>query len=212
MFYFIRMQVDEPTDSFSSRFRAHRRGDQILKDVISNKEEWQKIAGDHCRLLHITRFCRKMRRGDLSLLVHANGDGSVSDKLLTRLSKEPDLKALWVIHLQQAIFFPVPRDTANLQRFVLAMDVAPAALHSTYERLERSSLPKGMLKSYLACTFSSFSEPLRFSLLAPSPEQVEAYATQKLEAISGVRAVSILPVELTQPLISYSEWQDYTGK
>lgn len=211
MIAIIRILSEEQGDRLTDAVAAHRKGSEISDYIIEHKDELQDAIEGKGHLLYLTRLARKARRGDVSLVVHMNEPGQVAEFVATHLSKIEGITSLWIINLFKPVFYPLPKDTRRFKRYTITINTVPQLTSEVYDKLESSKLPKGLFKTYIGYTFSSFGESIQFSLLAEHDEAANSYLAE-LGGMPGVKRTHLFAIEMTKPLFSYDEWKEYSRK
>jgi hypothetical protein len=136
----------------------------------------------------------------------------LADFIAGHLSKIEGITSIWVINLFKPVFYPLPRDTKMLKRFVVTTHCVPQLASNVYDSLATSELPDGLMKSYLGYTFSSFGESVQFSVLAAHDKAMESFLSDVIMRMPGVKRAHLYPIEMTRPLVSYDEWKEYSTR
>jgi hypothetical protein len=208
----VRILSEEQGEKMRDFVAAHRKGSRISDHIIDHKAKLQAAIEGKGHLLYLTRLAKRARRGDLSLLVHMNEPNELADFIANHLSKIDGITSIWVVNLFKPVFYPLPKDTKGLKRFVITTHCTPQMTSDTYDALAQAALPEGLMKSYLGYTFSSFGESVQFSILSENDVIVENYIADIVQHLPGVKRSHLYPIEMTKPLVSYEEWKDYSKK
>ena len=110
------------------------------------------------------------------------------------------------------IFYPLPRDTRNMKRFVITVKVCPKNLKDVYQDIAAATLPNGLKMAYIAYTFHLFGDCIQFSILTEKEQTLNKYLTEVVNRIPGVLKTTVNLIERTKPLVSYDEWKRYSSK
>ncbi|MCK4908746.1 MAG: hypothetical protein KAS70_02500 [Planctomycetes bacterium] len=178
----------------------------IWDEIIRRKDELQSSLQKKGQLLYLTK---RTGYNEASLFMHVKELPAVSELITAQLSKIKGVSGIWVIQLFRPKFFPLPRDTHTMKRFVITAKVAPESLADVYKQLLNPNMPDGLKKVYYAFTFHFYDDCLQFSLLADKEETVRKYVADVLAKMTGVLKTNIYPIEKTKPFITYDEWQAY---
>lgn len=198
MISIVRMQVQEKD-----------RKERVWNHIVEEKEELQKTIEGGGRLLYLSE---RSNHEDLSLFLHLASPDVLADFIVNDLTKIQDITGIWVINLLKPMFFPLPKDTRNVKRYMLTVRVFPKKLGEVYENLAKMSLPKGLTMSYLAFTFRLFGHCIQFSLLAEEEETLRTYLSDVVDKMPGVLRTTVNVIERTKPLLSYEQWKQYAIK
>ncbi|MEK7448497.1 MAG: hypothetical protein AAB019_03330 [Planctomycetota bacterium] len=178
----------------------------VWDEIINQKENLQTTLQDKGRLLYLTK---RIGYNEASLFVHVKDAQVITELITSHLAKIKGVSGIWVIQLFKPKFFPLPRDTHLMKRFVITAKVEPACLSDVYKKLLNPNLPDGLKKVYYAFTFHLYDDCLQFSLLADQEETVQKYVKEILSQMTGVLKTAVYPIEKTKPFISYEDWQEY---
>jgi hypothetical protein len=188
---------------------AEEKAALLFDSVISQKDKLQKALNEGGRLLYITK--RKGENG-ASLILHLKDPQIITDLISGYLGQIKGVLRIWVMPLFRPRFFPLPKDTKGMKRFVITLKVASDSFTSVYKHLLNPNMPDGLKKVYYAYTFQLYDNAMQLSLLADNDAILKKYITEKISAIPGVLKTSIYEIEQTKPFITYDEWQAYAGE
>lgn len=189
------------------RMKAQKRSEKVWDYIVTHLEELQGKLQPQGRLLYLSRRAKHER---VSLFVHVTDPDLLGSFIADDLGKIEDLTGCWVLDLLKPLFFPLPKDTGNMKRYVVTLRVLPAQIGEIYERLSRPELPSGMMMAYLALTCHLYGDALQFSALAEDEEQLNAFIAEQINTLPGVLHTTVNDVETTKPLVSYDEWREYS--
>ena len=188
-------------------------GDNIAKkmwdSIIRQQDELQSALGKKGKLLYLTK-----RRGynEACLFVHVRDSGNIIDLVAEHLSKIEGVSSLCIAHLFRPRFFPVPRDTYDLKRFVITAKVRPKYFTDVYKKLLNPNLPKGLKRVYYAFTFHSYDDNLQYSFWAENEEAAQRYVDENINTVKGIIIADLHQIERTKAFITYKEWVKYTSE
>lgn len=177
--------------------------------IVAQKDLLQSALKKNGQLLYLTK---RVGFNEASLFLHSKDFNSIINMVADHLSSLDEVSAINIMHLFKPRFFPVPKDTYNLKRFVLSLKVHPKSLKDVYKKLLNPNLPEGIRKVYYALTFHSYDEALQYSLLSEDEESVQKFVAESIHTIDGIVKAEIYQAEKTKPFISYKEWQTYTSE
>jgi len=191
------------------RLKSQERKERICDLVMAQLDELQESIKDKGMLLYLTK---RARHEDVSLFIHTVDPNFLGDFIAKSLSKIDHVTAIWAIHMIKPIFYPLPKDTKNMKRFAISLNVFIKCLENVYQNIETGSLPDGLKLAYLAYTFHLFEDSLQFSILTENEESLNNYLTEVVEKIPGVLRTTVNLIERTRPLVSYEAWREYSSK
>ena len=109
--------------------RMSTNGDEkaLWAAINEKKDILQAALQQHGRLLYLTR---RVGMKEASLFVHTTNVNSLIDLIATELSHLEGVETVCLTQLFRPRFFPVPRDTSDMKRFVVTLQVNPRQLES----------------------------------------------------------------------------------
>ncbi len=191
------------------RMKAQERAEGLWDNIVRHVEELQGRLQQQGRLLYLSR---RAKHEDVSLFVHVTAPDVLGSLIADDLSKIEEVTDCWVINMLKPVFFPLPRDTSMMKRYVITLKVFPSNLASTYEDLLQPNLPPGNLMAYLALTCHLYGDSIQFSVLSEDDEQMDGFIDEKVRTMPGVLHATVNWVERTRPLVSYDEWKEYSDR
>jgi translation elongation factor EF-1beta len=177
--------------------------------IMEQKDSMQSALGKNGQLLYLTK---RIEFNEASLYIHTSDIMSIINLVTEHLSTVDEVSAISIIHLIKPRFFPVPKDTYNLKRFIISLKVHPKSLKDVYKKLLNPNLPEGIIKVYYAFTFQNNNEALQYSVLAEDEESVQKFIAESIHSIDGIIKTELHQAEKTKPFISYKEWLEYTSE
>jgi len=189
------------------RMKAQERPERLWDSVVTHTEEIQERLHERGRLLYMSR---RAKHEDVSLFVHVADSDVLGSVITDELGRIKNLTSCWVINMLKPVFFPLPKDTSKMKRYVITLRVFPSHLREVYERLLRAVMPLGVMMAYLALTFHLYGDCLQFSALAEDERVLNRFIADKVRNLPGVLKTTVNYVERTKPLISYDEWKKYS--
>ncbi len=182
---------------------------KLWDSIIFQKDLLQSSLDKKGRLLYLTK---RVGCNEASLFIHTNDLNGVIDLVLGPLGKIEGVTDISIIHLLRPRFFPVPKDTYGMKRFVITAKVNPQQYREVYKKLLNPNIPEGLRKVYYAFTFQQHEGDLQYSLLAEEEESVRKFVTEHINTINGIISTQLQQAEKTKPFISYKEWLEYTSE
>ena len=183
--------------------------EKMWSAIMAQKNSLQSALGKNGQLLYITK---RADFNEASLFIHTKDFNSIINLVTEHLNTLDEVSAISIVYLIKPRFFPVPKDTYNLKRFILSLKVHPKSLKDVYKKLLNPNMPKGIRKVYYAFTFQHNNEALQYSLLAEDEESVQKYIAESIQSIDGIIKTEVHQAEKTKPFISYKEWLKYTSE
>ncbi|MFC1591492.1 hypothetical protein ACFL43_03100 [Thermodesulfobacteriota bacterium] len=177
--------------------------------IVDRKDALQSALGKKGRLLYLTK---RADFNEASLFVHANDSNSVSELAIGYLAKIEGVSAVSTMNLYRPRFFPVPEDTSDLKRFVVAIKAEPSCFSEVHKQLINPNMPDGLRKVYYAFTLQHAEDDLHCSLLAEDEDRVQEYVDRHITTMNGIVSTEIHVIEKTKPFISYHEWLSYVAE
>ena len=182
---------------------------KMWDSIVREQDELQSVLGRKGKLLYLTK-----RRGynEACLFVHVKDSGSIIELVADHLSKIEGLSSLCIAHLFRPRFFPVPKDTSDMKRFVITAKVSPKHFTEVYKKLLNPNLPEGLRRVYYAFSFHSYDDNLQYSFLAENEEIAQNYVNDSINAVKGIIIADLHQIERTKAFITYKEWVKYTSE
>ncbi len=177
--------------------------------IIDQKDLLQSALGKKGRLLYLTN---RVGFNEASLFIHATDFNSIIKLVTDHLNILDEVSAISITHLYKPRFFPLPKDTYNLKRFIVNLNVHPKSLKDVYKKLLNPNLSEGIRKVYYSFTFHDYNEAMQYSLLAEDEKSVQEFIAESIQSIKGVISTVVHQAEKTKPFISYKEWLEYTSE
>jgi hypothetical protein len=190
------------------RLRSQETKERICDVIMSQIDELQESIKGKGQLLYLSK---RIKHKDVSLFIHTSNPGVLGDFISDHLNKIENITDIWVINMIKPIFFPLPKDTKDMKRFMITLKVFPSKLRDVYQSVASATLPKGLLMAYIAYTFHIFGDSIQFSILADSEEALRKYIEETVSKLPGIVKTTINEIERTRPLVSYEEWKKYTS-
>jgi hypothetical protein len=112
--------------------------EKICDSILSQLVDLQAGFSGNGQLLYLTK---RVKHEDVSLFVHSTTPNVLGDFIVKHLSKIEHITGIWVINLIKPIFYPLPKDTRDMKRFSITLEVFPNKLHDVYEAISHTSFP-----------------------------------------------------------------------
>ncbi len=191
------------------RLNSQERKERICDLVMAQLDELQESLKDKGQLLYLTK---RARHEDVSLFVHTVDPNFLADFIAEHLNKIEHITGIWVIHMIKPIFYPLPKDTRNMNRHAISLRVFIKNLKAVYQHIASAPLPEGLKMAYIAYTFHLFEDSIQFSILTENEKVLNNYLTAVVEKMPGVLRTTVNLIERTRPLVSYDAWREYSSK
>ncbi len=189
------------------RLKSQEKKERICDDIVFKINELQKSLEGKGHLLYLSK---RIKHEDVSLFVHTTDPGVLGDFIADQLNKIGHITDIWVINLIKPIFYPLPKDTKNMKRYVVALKIFPKNLKDVYQHISKAILPEGLRMAYIAYTFHLFGDSLQFSVLTEEEKTLTDYLSDAIDKIPGVLKRTVNRIERTRPLVSYDTWKQYS--
>ena len=182
---------------------------EILWDgIIENKDRLQNAFGNKGKLLYLSK---RYNYNEANLSVHVADPNILGEFISHNLAKIEPVTSIWVVNMLRPNFFPLPRDTKHMKRYIITLKIFPARLDEIYEKMSNPNYPVWIKPIYVAYTFHLFNDCIQFSVLSEKKDQeLRKYINDVIDKTPGVLKSTVFEVEKTHPFISYEEWQEYT--
>jgi hypothetical protein len=190
--------------------QAQENPELLWNNILENKQELQNGLGNQGRLLFLSK---RRNYNEASLSVHVAESNILGNFVAQHVAKIKEATGMWVTSMLSPVFFPLPKDTKQMKRYVLALKIFPNRLSGVYEKLSIPNHPEWIKQSYLAYTLHLFNDSIQLSLLSERPDaELRNYISTAIDKIPGILKSTVFEIEKTHPFISYEEWQDYASQ
>lgn len=191
------------------RLKSQEMKEKICDPILSQIDELQEGLNGKGQLLYLTK---RVKHEDVSLFIHTTAPNVLGDFIVEQLSKIKHITGIWVINLIKPLFYPLPKDTKNMRRFSITLEVFPNNLKDVYEKISNASFPEELKMAYIAYTFHMFGDIIQFSVLAETDETLNKFLAETINKIPGVLNTNVNLISRTRPLVAYDEWKHYSAK
>ena len=188
------------------RMLTNGESNQLWSTIIDQKDPLQSALDTKGRLLYLTK---RAGFNEASLLVHTNDLNALTELMIAHLSTMKEISAISVIHLFRPKFFPIPKDTSHMKRFVITIKAKPKHRAEIYRKLLNPNVPKGLRKVYYGFTFHHYEDDFQYSILADDEETMQEFVDENIDTMDGVTKTKVCPIEKTQPFISYRDYKEW---
>lgn len=190
------------------RLKSQERKERICDLVMAQMSELQESIKGKGLLLYLSK---RVKHEDVSLFIHTVDPNVLGDFIVGHLNRVEHITDIWVINMIKPIFYPLPKETQNMRRFIITLKVSPKNLKEVYQNIASAPLPDGLKMAYIAYTFHLFGDSIQLSILAEKEETLYRYLTEVINKIPGIVNTTVNLIERTRPLVSYDEWKQYSS-
>jgi len=179
--------------------------DSVWNYVLENLSELQKSLKEEGKFLYLSR---RANHKDTSIFIELNdtNDAIVVDFITKKISTINGVDGIWVLHLFNVKFFPIPEGTSkNLLRYTLTVRAYPQHLSNIFDSISDITPTANCVVTYAAYTFHLFGDCLQCSVLVDSEATVQKFA-KRIESLPGVLKTTLCQIEKTHRLVSQGEW------
>lgn len=212
MMYLVRLVAGESGGTLRGAVASHKTGQQIFDWIVEKKADLQDSLEGKGKLLYLIRLGKKARRGDVSVCLHLSDLSLLGEFVTTHLASIPGVSGIRVVNLIDPVFYPLPKDTRELKRFVMNIDVSPTEVRALRDGIMQPDMADCVLKSYIAFKFSGYDSSIQFSVLSKSEHDVNDCLAKMRERLPAIRNVEMYELEATHPMLSYDEWKSYSAE
>jgi len=191
------------------RLKSQERKDRICDVIVSHVNNLQESIKGKGQLLYLSK---RARHEDVSLFVHTTDPSVLGDFIVEHLNNIEHITDIWVINMIKPVFYPLPKDTSDMKRYMITLKVFPKTLKDVYQNIANTALLAGLKMAYIAYTFHLFGDSIQFSILAETEEVLNKYLTGTINKLPGVVNTTVNLIERTRPLVSYEEWKQYSSE
>lgn len=190
------------------RMKSQGEKEKICDIILSQIDRLQDSIRGKGQLLYLSK---RVRHKDVSLFIHTSHSSVLGDFISEQLSHIDHITDIWVINLIKPIFYPLPKDTKDLERYTITLKVFPKRLNDVYQHISCDELPDGLRLAYIAYTFHLFGDSIMFSVLTEDDSTLNKYLSRKVGKLPGVLNATVNRIERTRPLVSYEDWKQYSS-
>jgi hypothetical protein len=189
--------------------QAQENPELLWKGIIENKNRLQNAFGNKGRLLYLSR---RRNYNEANLSVHVADPNILGEFIAHNLAKLQEVTSLWVVNMLQPSFFPLPKDTRHMKRYIITLKIFPGRLDEVYAKISNPDFPEWIKLIYVSYTFHLFNDCIQVSLLSEKEDvELRKYINDTIDKIPGVLKSTVFEIEKTHPFISYKEWQEYAS-
>jgi hypothetical protein len=181
----------------------------LWENILANKDRLQNAFENKGKLLYLSK---RLNYNEANLSVHAAEPNILGRFISHNLARIEEVTGLWVVNMLQPDFFPVPKDTRQLKRYIITLKIFPSRLDEVYTKISNRNYPDWIKPIYVAYTFHLFNDCIQFSLLSDNDTEFRKFINTAIDNIPGVLKSSVFEIEKTHPFISYEEWMEYASQ
>jgi hypothetical protein len=190
--------------------QAQENPERLWNNILENKDKLQNAIGNKGRLLYLSKR-RNYSEADLS--VHVAEPNILGKFIAHELAKIEEVTSLWMVNMLQPDFFPLPKDTKQMKRYIITLKIFPNRLNEVYEKISTQKYPGWIKLVYKAYTFHLLNDCLQFSVLSENDDaELRKFVNDIIDKTPGVLKSTVFEIEKTHPFIAYEEWQAYASQ
>ena len=181
----------------------------LWDEVLSKKEELQKILNTNGKILYISKRCNC---NEVSIFMHVANMNILGDFIASHLAKLKGVDAIWLLNMLKPAFFASPPNIEKMDRYTVTLKIYPAKLSEIYENLFSLKLPPETSMTYLAYTFHLLGDCLQFSLVTNNGDTLKGYISNTIRQLPGVLCTTVCKIEKTALFVLHGEWKKYISQ
>ena len=190
--------------------QAQENPEGLWNNILDNKDKLQNAFGNKGRLLYLSKRCNY---NEANLSVHAAEPNILGSFIAHELAQIEEITGVWVVNMLQPDFFPLPKDTKLMKRYIITLKIFPKRLEDVYEKISSQEYPVWIKLVYKAYTFHLFNDCIQFSVLSKNNDaELRKFVNDIVDKIPGVLKSTVFEIEKTHPFISYKEWETYASQ
>ena len=190
--------------------QSQEKPERLWQDILDNREMLQCAFENKGRLLYLSK---RVNYNEANLSVHVAEPNILGRFIAQNLAKIKEVTGIWVVNMLQPDFFPVPKDTRRMKRYIITLKIFPGRLDEVYKTVSETDLPEWIKRIYVAYTFHLFNDCIQFSVLSDKEDiEFRKYINNAIDRIPGVLKSTVFEIEKTYPFITYEEWQEYASR
>ena len=190
-----------------ARLHSDQGKDNVWKYILEHHEEMRGKVDGEIKLLYATQ---RANHNEVSLFMYVDNIDVVGDFIANQVSQIDEVDGVWVFHLINATFFPVPKGTErHLLRYTVTIRTYPKHLKEIYEAFCNTAPTPQCVITYVANSFHLFGESMMISMLAKDKSVMEEFVSKMVELLPGMLDTTIFHIEKTHRLVPREEWLKY---
>jgi len=192
------------------RIETQENPEMLWNNILENKEILQNAFRNKGKLLYLSK---RRNYKEASLSVHVAEPNILGNFIAHNLAKLKEVTSIWLINMLKPSFFPLPKDTRHMKRYIITLKIFPSRLDELYDMISNMDYPEWIKLVYVAYTFHLFTDSIQFSILSEKEDaELNKYINVNIDNIPGVLKSTVFEIEKTYPFISYKEWKDYSSQ
>jgi len=189
--------------------QAQENPDVLWNNILSNKNRLQEAFENKGKLLYLSKRCNY---NEANLSVHVAEPNILGKFIAHHVARLEEVTGIWVVNMLQPDFFPVPKDTKSMKRYIITLKIFPSRLDEVYEKISNRNYPEWIKPIYVAYTFHLFNDCIQVSLLSDNNAEFRKYINTTIDTVPGVLKSAVFEIEKTYAFISYEQWQEYASQ
>jgi hypothetical protein len=176
------------------------------------KESWhrllsnlERISNEHCTPLYLSH---QEDKNFMSLIYDVKDMDHFDDIIVKKIPSTMPTEKTRTLTLLKPVFFPVRKDTpANLERYVVAVQVTSGELENIFNHILNLDYPNDVFPTYVAYSFGE--DDILTSMLSTSRDKIKKFIEEKLARQRGVLNVEITRIGMSKRIAPPEMWKKY---
>lgn len=186
---------------YQARINVEKGSKDVWDYILTHYED---MKTDKVTPLFVTR---SVNDGETTFTVDAKDADALSEYIFEHFSKIDSVQNINIVSLMKPIFFAIPPDLEDLNRYTISLKCKPSEYVSVYDKIADLRPMGTTYPTYAAITLQDKDQDVLLSLLSPNQATLEVYLKEWLSPIEGVLNINVATVSATRKLANKFEWK-----
>jgi hypothetical protein len=186
---------------YQARIKVEKGSSDVWDYILTHYED---MKNDNITPLFVTKSASD---GVTTFIVDAKDADSLSEIIFEHFSKIDTVQNINVVSLMKPMFFAIPPDLEELNRYTVSLKCKPSEYESIYSKIAELRPSENTYPTYAALTLQDSKQDILLSLLSPSMSVLEGYIDEWLSPIEGVTNMNVSTVSADRKLATKFEWK-----
>ncbi len=186
---------------YQARIYVEKGSNDVWDYILTHYED---MKTDKITPLFVTR---SVNDGETTFIVDAKDADALSEYIFEHFSKIDTVHNINVVSMMKPVFFAIPPDLEDLNRYTVSLKCKPSEYESVFTRVSELRPSGTNYPTYAAITLQDNNQDIIISMLSPNMPTLEAYIKEWLSSIDGVINMNVSTVSATRKLATKFEWK-----
>jgi len=186
---------------YQARIKVEKGSSDVWDYILTHYEE---MKTDKLTPLFVTRSATD---GVTTFIVDSKDADSLSETIFEHFSKIDTVQNINVVSLMKPMFFAIPPDLEELNRYIVSLKCKPSEYESIYSKIGELRPTANTYPTYAALTLQDNKQDILLSLLSPNMATLEGFIEEWISPIEGVTNMNISTVTADRKLATKFEWK-----